>query len=295
MLLRTGALNLLANALAPATRAAYTRALSRFKSFATLHKLSVDLPISVDTLSLFITYLFNQGLPASSISSILSAISYHHKIRNYIDPSKAFAIQQMLLTIRKERPTVDSRHPITENLLQMLIEALARLKLPLYEFLLFQAMFTLAFYFGLRIGEITKSPHNLNRSQIKVSKNQLSLTFISFKHSHADPFSHTYQAKSSPLCPVAAMNQYVKMRGDTQGPLFSLGNNPLTRHCFTSRLKLLLVAVGERKVNFNSHSFRIGAASMWASQGKSDIEIQRLGRWQSNAFRKYLRGTVVHS
>ncbi len=156
-------------------------------------------------------------------------------------------------------------------------------------------MFTMASCFGLRVGEITKSSHNLNMSHLELSSSAVTITFTSFKHSHDDPFSHTCNIRDSPLCPVTAMNKYIQVRGVSLGPVFQLSGKALSRQAFTSRLKTLLISSGEPQAKYNSHSFRIGAASRWASEGKSDIEIQRLGRWQSNAFRKYLRSTVVHS
>lgn len=35
--------------------------------------------------------------------------------------------------------------------------------------------------------------------------------------------------------------------------------------------------------------FRIGAATLGKSKGISDEQIQLLGRWKSNAYRKYIR------
>ena len=38
----------------------------------------------------------------------------------------------------------------------------------------------------------------------------------------------------------------------------------------------------------------IGAATTAAMRGLSDEEIQRMGRWKSQAFRKYIRITMLH-
>ena len=38
-----------------------------------------------------------------------------------------------------------------------------------------------------------------------------------------------------------------------------------------------------------SHSFRIGAATYAATVGYTEAQIQKMGRWKSGAFRKYIR------
>ena len=47
----------------------------------------------------------------------------------------------------------------------------------------------------------------------------------------------------------------------------------------------------------NTHSFRIGGATAAASDGISDSTIQILGRWSSDAYRRYLRfsDTVIQN
>lgn len=44
---------------------------------------------------------------------------------------------------------------------------------------------------------------------------------------------------------------------------------------------------------YQSHSFRIGAATAAADLGASDIQIQNMGRWKSTAFKKYIRVPVL--
>ncbi len=43
------------------------------------------------------------------------------------------------------------------------------------------------------------------------------------------------------------------------------------------------------------HSFRIGAATFAAERGFSDAQIRSMGRWQSDAFRKYIRTPSLSS
>ena len=99
-------------------------------------------------------------------------------------------------------------------------------------------------------------------------------------------------ASLAPTCPVQAVNNYLVLRGNSFGPLFILNSNPISRDYFVSKLKACFVALGISDPRFNAHSFRIGACSYWAlNKGYSDLQIQKLGRWQSSAFLKYIKGS----
>ena len=269
-----------------------------YHNFCTSYDLCFTLPISVDNLSFFIAYLFEKGLSATSIMSLMSAISYYHKILpDYVekyDPTKAFIIKQLLTGIKKQRPSLDSRQPLTLNIILSMIEKIHLLGLSFFENSLFKALFFFAFYFGLRVGEYTASPHNLMFNQI--SENDITVNFLSYKHAPLDhiPFSHKLKADSSMHCPVKLLVNYLSLRGHDNGPIFLLKNQPLSARLVALRLKQLLSLCNVNSDNNAPHSFRIGAACYWASLGLSHIQIRQLGRWQSNAFQKYIREVVHH-
>ena len=99
----------------------------------------------------------------------MSAISYFHKIRGFFDPTHAYPIQEMLKAIRKLRPSVDFRKPITEHILVNITEKMYSLCPISYEYYLFKSMFLVASYFGLRVGEITNSKHNIHMTDVIIA------------------------------------------------------------------------------------------------------------------------------
>ena len=95
------------------------------------------------------------------------------------------------------------------------------------------------------------------------------------------------------VCPVHSLWSYLQLRGKESSkvqPLFSFTDNaPITRSFFNSQLQLYLTFAGLNLKNYKSHSFRIGAATTAWAERFSEEQIQQMGRWNSKAFKKYIR------
>ena len=93
-----------------------------------------------------------------------------------------------------------------------------------------------------------------------------------------------------PLCPVSALLNYLVARGKAPGPLFIWSNGQyLTRAHFVAEVQKALELSGVDSSDFNGHSFRIGAATTAAANGFEDSLIRTLGRWESDAYRRYIK------
>ena len=161
------------------------------------------------------------------------------------------------------------------------------------------AAFTLAFYAFLRVSEFTMSPHTRFNPRLHPSTSHVELhrryyTFY-LPHSKTDQLHHGHTirlTKTSPgtICPVRHMRAYLGTRPSTRGPLFTFSDGrPLTRHLCLHYLRSALRHIGRNPDDFNTHSFRIGAATTAAHGGASEATIQHLGRWRSNAVKTYIR------
>lgn len=62
---------------------------------------------------------------------------------------------------------------------------------------------------------------------------------------------------------------------------------------FRKFLKNLLSEVGIDHTDYNTHSLRIGGATLLARNGVSNGYIKALGRWRSNIFEQYIRPTEI--
>ena len=89
----------------------------------------------------------------------------------------------------------------------------------------------------------------------------------------------------SKVCPVTAMSRFVLSASHNTGSLFQFSDGSFLTRNFLS----VLLSDCFPEASVNTHSFYIGGASTAASVGTPDSAIQILGRWSSNALRRYLQ------
>jgi site-specific recombinase XerD len=100
----------------------------------------------------------------------------------------------------------------------------------------------------------------------------------------------------SSICPISAMETYLRIRRAHQGLIggseslfiFSDGAT-LRRYQLTTFLRAFLTRLGIDARLFAGHSFRIGGATALARAGAPAHIIQRMGRWSSDAYKTYIR------
>lgn len=209
----------------------------------------------------------------------------------------------MLQGFRKSKPSSDSRLPITPTILKKIIHALEFSTTSAFTKSLFRAMFTLAFCAFLRVGELTKTnaptKHFLLFGNITLGSDSpcnryIDINIPHFKHSKANTTTLRLQQNTTdPLvCPCQALLHYLNLRkhSSPSEPLFSfMDGSPISRQYFTQQLRSALAFCNLDLHLYKAHSFRIGAATTAASQGFSELQIQSMGRWNSGAFKKYIR------
>lgn len=293
---------LITASLAPASRAVYRRALQKYALFCnSLNPGSVDFfPASTEKIMLFISHMFSSGLAPSSMQTYTAAVCFFNKLLGGHDYSGSFVIQRMLKgALRKSNPATP-RAPITTDILHKLLTFIPTYY-STYDSSLYQAMFSLAFHAFLRVGEFTiraqSSPDNkiVQFSDIAFpvlsdKSHALQLTLRFFKGNTAcTPFTLLIQPHRGILCPVKIMAQFIKLRGTSPGPLFRYTDaKAISRSQFNKILKQALESNGIT-AHIKPHSFRIGAATSACAVGIPDDTIQRLGRWKSDAYKRYIR------
>ena len=255
--------------------------------------------------------MFEHHYAASTANTYVSALGYCHRLAGVTDPTKVFWIIEILKGYGKLSSRADTRLPITLPILRNILTQTPTICPSLYRARLFTAMCTTAFFAFLRVGELTfcpRSPHVLQLNQVVQLVQSsghitgLKITFTNFKHSYNQNKNISITlSRRSDICPVQALLDYLALRGLEDGPLFrTRDGQAVSRKLFTDHLAILFRACGLDSTRYKGHSFRIGAATFAAECGfseYSDAQIRLMGRWQSDAFRKYIRSPslVAHA
>ena len=295
---------LVSASLSAATQSSYNRMLSVYSNFCQKYFPGVNvLPSTHVMVAHFISHLFIQNYQPSTIASYISALSFMHKIKFLQDPTDTFFIKKMLKGTKQLRHSVDTRLPITYDILVKLVKALPKVIVGIYNQVLLKAMMSTAYFCFLWIGEIAVKIYRVTqREDLKFERvnGHVSNTTITMKfYKHSNLQSKTLSIARRPenyLCPVKAIEEYLRLQNCPHGPLFRFKcGKPVSGFYFNSSLKSLLNFVGLDTNFYKGHSFRIGAATSAAAKGVPLALIQSMGRWKSNAFQHYIRLDNFHT
>jgi integrase len=96
--------------------------------------------------------------------------------------------------------------------------------------------------------------------------------------------------KGSHLCPVTAYDNMLKVVPVVSSDaLFLLPNGkPVTYYLFQNKLRNVLNDIGLDSSLYSSHSFRRGFATLAFRNNVSSDEIQILGDWHSDVYKRYI-------
>lgn len=283
------------NSLAPRTWSSYSVAWSDWVKFCSNYFSDPLLP-NLEVLLLYVSFLMSNNSSASHISKQLAGIGFFHKFHNVTPITNHFLIRQAIKGYRKNFPILDRRRPISFDILERLVAILPSICSSPFETKLFSAAFVLAFFAALRISEFV-APSKSTVSTLKLSD-------VFFAHDSLKNFISKskmdqlgrgawislFPLSGSLVCPFKVMSDYFSIRPFHLGSFFiHQDRSVLTVYQFNAVLRRCLRALHLDGLNFTSHSFRIGAATEAARLGLDGDTIRRLGRWDSERFKVYIR------
>jgi len=264
--------------------------------------LPTSLPISPHDLSRYVVHLTKRHkVPA--IKTKLSAIAWKHRMEFKEDPTRNFRIQKILVGKQKSTTmTQEKLKPLSYEILTSILPHIKAATHNGYEKSLFKAVFTLAYYACLRVGEYAISAddqHTLTVENVSFvnTKNSCKIKMIlpTFKHSKGQEILYIESETNTSTCPVKILKDYLTVRPKVLGPLFiHKDTKPVTRNAVS---EVLRATIGKTKLNpkdFSPHSLRIGRATDLAIQNTPEHVIKKTGRWNSTAYINYIRLNNFH-
>jgi hypothetical protein len=306
---QTAADEFFAKGLAQSTVKIYSSGVKKYTAYC-MRVGRVPLPTSEELITGFVATLAKKNLSYASVRTYLSAIRYHQIACGHGDPgiSQMSWLEYTLKGIRKDEAHTQAakrsrdRQPVTPRILRRLFEVWKKLPI-IRDAKMLWAATCLAFYGFLRVGEFTSPSSNsfdkevyLSLADISVdSPSAPSVLFVRLKQSKTDQLRQGVtivlgKSEQFPLCPLSAVLSYMVVMGRSRGPLFIWKNGQfLTRENFVAAVRKALEAADLDASTFNGHSFRIRAATTAASRGMEDSMIKTLGRWESEAYQRYVK------
>ena len=137
----------------------------------------------------------------------------------------------------------------------------------------------------------------LNRDQVS-SESELwaiQISFSQYKHSGGDiPILELTRQTDDRYCPVKLLQKYLALRPSGPGPVFvSTLGKPISRQQFLGSLHSSVRCRSLDPSLYYTHSFRIGRSTDMMFQGYSDAQIRAVGRWKSDAYKRYIRPDII--
>ena len=295
---------LISMAWAPRTLQTYEVGMSNFRAFRiTTGCTNLMTPADAREIIRFIALLSLKKKAPSTITAYVAAISNWHKTNSFEDPCTNFLVKKALKGGARQTACTTLREPITLQLLQELITALKPVCSSAYEYSMLKCAFLLAFFGLFRIGEfVSDTKYRAQRSVIMINDIAVKTGFvkITVRFSKTDQLGEGTAIvlkgqKDSPLCPVEATMEFAKIRGNQPGPLLMHFNGTfLSRYQFNQILAAALRLTRTQVKNVKAHSFRIGGATNAMFKGVPYEKIQEMGRWKSNAAKRYIRQVDIN-
>ena len=284
-----------AAALSASTFETYATALRSYQLFCSQTHLQ-DFPLLESTLQYYSSSMARR-LAYRTMKVYLSGLQYHSVMRGFRESISGMAqLHYLLHGIRRVQGPSFSRprrQPLTIAHLRTIHYRFHFMRYSEFQRIMFQAAKSLAFSGFLCCSEYTCAsrfdPTLLVRDVVIACDR--TIMHVTIRASKTDPFRvGTVGVTLDDICPVACMHNYISSHPAPAGPLFIL--TPQMFVTQNDKVALLMHCLPD-VTNINTHSFRIGGASAASSAGIPDNTIQILGRWTSDAYKRYLHNLIL--
>ena len=150
--------------------------------------------------ALFCAYIIQEGAQSQTVKSYVSAIKTVLKNDGYDWNESAILINSLTRACKLKNDCVKQRFPIHKKLLELILFEVKRI-LPdqMYLQVMYRAIFCLAYYGLMRIGELVEGSHTVKASNIHigVNKNKIMIVLYSSKTHGRDSYPQKIKMTSS--------------------------------------------------------------------------------------------------
>ncbi|XP_069585211.1 uncharacterized protein [Ranitomeya imitator] len=289
---------LIHSSIAPSTWKAYGKAWEEWCLLADGKPVGSSEDARMQVTMAFLSKMHAMGVSGSVARNRVSALAFHFKLRGWPDSTKHFLVSQLLKGWRRTDKHGDNRRPISFELLVSLVKAAESVCDSKYEAALTSAAFGLAFFGAMRVSEIVPTalnkPGGLRREDILICDDGLRIRICKSK-TDQDGRGTWFPifAINKGICPLTLTRNYMRFRKDGSQFFFHENGLPLVSGQFLAILRRTLSLLGLPAAEFGTHSFQIGAATEASRAGLFESEIQRVGRWRSRCFTRYIRPDLL--
>ena len=171
---------------------------------------------------------------------------------------------------------------------------------------MYKAMFCLAYYGMMRVGELALGPHTVKAGDIHVGDNKDKIMVVLYSSKTHGQESRPQKIKIAAVprlfhkytntinfCPFKIVIRYMNTRGpyleDGEQFFVFADNSPVKPHHMRTMLRKLIDNLNLDSSLYDVHSYRIGRTCDLEKFGYSIDQIKSMGRWKSNAVYRYLK------
>ena len=272
------------------SRAAYSTAVKKYAAFCRIYSLS-PVPVSQSNALRFVAHCANSGLAVSSIRVYLAGLR-SWSIDMGLSPPEIYSphLTQAIRCLDRHHTPAQAPPLLHHHLLSIFSRAPFN-----KDNLMSITALSLAYFACLRPSEYLTTRGTApppTRAHITFTGDMSALDFT-VPRSKTNPkgFVVHLGCSHSPICPVCLIRALFSLYpAPPSAPLFTTINNlPLSYSYLTNKLHSLLSMIGIHPAPFTLHSLRAGAATTAAAAGCTEDQIQKLGRWSSTCYRRYIR------
>ena len=268
-------------------------------------------------ITLFIALLIDQKKQSATVRTYLSAFRVVLKIGGIKLQEDLFLINSLTRACKITNDRIHARLPISKAMLNIILKQVKTHfedgdNVQLFLSLLYQTMFSTAYYGMLKVGEVTLGSHPILAKDVHIGANKEKLMLIlhslkthakcnfpqmvkiSSTRTSAAKNRIQQQAENQEFCPYMLIRKYANLRGPFRcadnEPFFTFAGGVPVKPIHMNRcLKTILGKCGFDPIVYSVHSLRVGRSVDLLKLGLSVETIKKLGRWKSNAVFQYLK------